>query len=65
MPFTAIDHPAIACYDVPRQVEWYCRHLGMRVVAHAGDPPTGALVCYDPGVSGGAKLSLRFWAEKV
>lgn len=58
MAFTAIDHPAISCYDVPRQVEWYCRHLGMNVVAGAGNPPTAALVGYGPGVRGGAVIEL-------
>ncbi len=45
--FTTIDHPAIACFDVSRQIEWYCRNLGMKVVAQNDlDPPT-ALVGYD------------------
>ncbi len=30
MLYLGIDHPAIACHDVNRQVEWYCRHLGCR-----------------------------------
>jgi len=53
--FTAIDHPAIACYDVQRQVNWYCQNLGMRVIARG---ETAALVGYGEGVNGGAMIEL-------
>jgi glyoxylase I family protein len=49
MLFTAVDHPAIACHDVARQVEWYCRHLGMRVIASNGQDPPGVVVGYGDG----------------
>ncbi len=58
MLFTAIDHPAIACHDVPRQVEWYCRQLGMRVVAAADGIPTSALVGYGEDARGGAVIEM-------
>jgi glyoxylase I family protein len=49
--FTAIDHPAIACYDTKKQIEWYCSVLGMRVLAsNENDPPT-ALVGYGNGTA--------------
>jgi len=56
--FLSIDHPAIACYDVKRQIEWYCRHLGMRVVASNGQDPPSAVVGYDADARGGAMIEL-------
>ena len=53
--FTAIDHPAIACYDVQRQINWYCQNLGMRVIARG---ETAALVGYGEDVKGGAMIEL-------
>ena len=44
MTFLSIDHPAIACTDVMRQAEWYCRHLGMRVIANNGKEPPAVMV---------------------
>src|SRR3954469_9269949 len=58
MLFLAIDHPAIACYDVKRQIEWYCKHLGMRVVASNGQDPPSAVVGYDADARGGAMIEL-------
>ena len=59
MLFLAVDHPAIACTDVQRQIDWYCRVLGMRVVATDGKtPPGGAVVGYGEGTSGGAVIEL-------
>ena len=55
MPFTGIDHPAIACYDVQRQISWYCNNLGMKVIARG---ETAALVGYGEAVSGGAMIEL-------
>ncbi len=54
--FTGIDHPAIACRDVLRQTDWYCRWLGMCVVAKTIDPPC-AIVGYDHA-PGGAMIEL-------
>src|SRR5688500_8513735 len=59
MLFLAVDHPAIACTDVRKQIEWYCRVPGMRVVATDGTmPPGGAVVGYEDSVSGGAVIEL-------
>jgi glyoxylase I family protein len=56
--FLAVDHPAIACHDTRRQIDWYCRRLGMRVVAqNDADPPT-ALVGYDGDLRHGAVIEL-------
>ena len=56
--FLAIDHPAIACRDTRRQIEWYCRTLGMRVVARNDQDPPTALVGYDEDLTGGAVIEL-------
>jgi len=53
--FLSIDHPAIACYDVQRQIKWYCDNLGMRVIAR-GD--AAALVGYDEHPKAGAMIEL-------
>ena len=53
--FTAIDHPAIACYDVGKQIKWYCENLGMRIVARG---ETAALVGYGDSTTGGAMIEL-------
>ena len=53
--FTGIDHPAIACYDVQRQINWYCQNLGMRVIARG---ETAALVGYGEDVNGSAMIEL-------
>jgi glyoxylase I family protein len=58
MLFTAIDHPAIACYDVRKQIEWYCRHLGMRLIASNNADPPGVIVGYGNDAKGGAIIEL-------
>ncbi len=58
MLFTAVDHPAIACYDVQRQIDWYCQHLGMQVVSSNGQTPPSAVVGYGPDARGGAMIEL-------
>ena len=59
MPFAAIDHVALACRDVRKQMEWYCAHLGMRVLATDGQmPPQGALVGYGARPGEGAAIEL-------
>ncbi len=55
MVFTAIDHPAIACYDVGKQITWYCENLGMKVIARG---ETAALVGYGENISGGTMIEL-------
>ena len=56
--FLAIDHPAIACRDSRRQIEWYCRNLGMRVVAQNDATPPTALVGYEADAKHGAVIEL-------
>jgi len=58
MLFTAVDHHAIACYDVQRQIDWYCKHLGMQLVVSNGLTPPSAVVGYAPGAGGGAMIEL-------
>ena len=56
--FVAVDHPAIACRDTRRQIDWYRRKLGMRIVAqNDADPPT-ALMGYDKDLRHGAVIEL-------
>jgi catechol 2,3-dioxygenase-like lactoylglutathione lyase family enzyme len=52
MPFTAIDHPSIACYDVVRQAEWYCRAFGMRVVADNQQEPPAVVIGFGQSAAG-------------
>ena|SRR5688572_20696993 len=56
--FTAIDHPAIACQDVEAQAEWYCKNLGMRVIARNGATPPSMVIGYDDDARGGAMIEL-------
>ena len=58
MLFTSLDHPAIACSDSAAQIEWYCRVLGMRVVAVDGKTPPAAIVGYGGGVGDGPVIEL-------
>lgn len=58
MLFTAIDHTAIACSDTRKQIDWYCRHLGMKVIASNTADPPAAVVGYDEGASRGAMIEL-------
>ena len=56
--FTGIDHPAIACFDVVKQAEWYCRNFGMRVIASNGQTPPAMVIGYDKGLTGEAMIEL-------
>src|SRR5208337_4670310 len=47
MLYLNIDHPAISCHDVDRQVQWYCRNLGMKLIASDGKTPPSVLVGYE------------------
>jgi len=58
MLFTAVDHPAIACYDVEGLAEWYCRNLGMRVIASNGRMPPSMVLGYDDATCAGAMIEL-------
>jgi catechol 2,3-dioxygenase-like lactoylglutathione lyase family enzyme len=58
MLYGTIDHFAIACHDTRKVSQWYCRHLGMRVIAqNQNDPPT-FMVGYDSTVRDGAMIEL-------
>jgi catechol 2,3-dioxygenase-like lactoylglutathione lyase family enzyme len=58
MLFSAFDHPAIACLDAKRQIEWYCATLGMKIIATDGKTPPSALLGYDDNMHGGTKLEM-------
>lgn len=55
--FTGIDHPAISCHHVQKQIDWYCRNLGMKLIASDGKDPVSALVGFSDKV-GGAMIEL-------
>jgi len=50
--FLAVDHPAIASYDVEGLAEWYCHNLGMRVIASNGQTPPAMVIGYGDSVNG-------------
>ena len=56
--FTSLDHPAIACFDVEKQAEWYCRNFGMNVIASNGEKPPAMVIGYGNSLRGGAMIEL-------
>ena len=56
--FTSLDHPAIACFDVEKQADWYCRNFGMRVIASNGEKPPALVIGYGDSLRGGAMIEL-------
>ena len=58
MLFTSLDHPAIACFDVQKQADWYCRSFGMRIIASNGQTPPAMVIGYGQSLSGGAMIEL-------
>ena len=54
MPFTALDHPAIACRDVRRLAGWYCETFGMRVLAHGDADPPAIVIGFADALAGDA-----------
>jgi glyoxylase I family protein len=58
MLFSAIDHPAIGCFDPQKQIDWYCRVLGMKVIASNNSDPPSAIVGYDATSANGAIIEL-------
>jgi catechol 2,3-dioxygenase-like lactoylglutathione lyase family enzyme len=56
--YVAIDHPAIACFDVKKQIEWYCTNLGMRVIASNGQEPPAVVVGYGQTTRDGAMIEM-------
>ena len=58
MNYLCIDHPSIACYDVRKQADWYCRTFGMRVIATNGLEPPAMVIGFGDSISGGAMIEL-------
>ncbi len=58
MLFTGIDHPAISCQNVRLQIEWYCTHLGMRLVASNGQEPPSVVVGFGETMKDGPMIEL-------
>ena len=56
--FTSLDHPAIACFDVEKLADWYCKNLGMKVIASNGEKPPAMVIGYGPTLRGGAMIEL-------
>ena len=56
--FVGIDHPSIASYDVEGLAEWYCRNLGMRVIARNGQAPPSILIGYGDLIADGPVIEL-------
>lgn len=58
MLFSAIDHPAICCHDVQKLADWYCQHLGMRIIAGNGNTPPAYMLGYGDDLRTGTTLEL-------
>jgi len=63
MLYVAIDHPAIACFDVTKQIDWYCRNLDMRVVATNGQDPPAVVIGYGQTTRDGAMIEMMQMKE--
>jgi glyoxylase I family protein len=58
MLFTALDHPAISCYDVRKLADWYCQHMGMTIVGDDKKTPPSLLLGYGKTPQDGTTLEL-------
>jgi glyoxylase I family protein len=58
MHVTGIDHPAIACYDVLKLAEWYCRTFGMRIIAKNDATPPAIVIGFGQTLRDGALVEL-------
>ena len=58
MLFTAIDHPAMSCYDPRKLAGWYCMHMGMKIIGDNGQTPPSLVLGYDVNCRAGAVLEL-------
>src|SRR5437773_6910549 len=56
--FTCVDHPAFTCYDVKAQIDWYCKTLGMKIIASNNQEPPSVMLGYDATVTGGTMIEL-------
>jgi catechol 2,3-dioxygenase-like lactoylglutathione lyase family enzyme len=55
MLYTAIEHPNIACRDLRRMIDWYCRMFDLTIIADDGN---AVLVGYGDSVRGGAMIEM-------
>ena len=58
MIFTGIDHPSLACHDVRKQADWYCRNFGMKVIASNGLEPPAVVIGFGDSTTGAAMIEL-------
>jgi catechol 2,3-dioxygenase-like lactoylglutathione lyase family enzyme len=58
MNVTGIDHPAIACYDVFKLADWYCRTFGMRIIAKNDGQPPAMVIGFGQTLKDGALIEL-------
>ncbi len=56
--FLALDHPSIACRDVAQLAAWYCKNLGMRIIATNNQDPPALLVGYANDLKGAAMIEM-------
>lgn len=56
--FLSLDHPAIACHDVQKQADWYCRNFGMRIIASNGQNPPAMVIGYGDSLKAGTMIEL-------
>lgn len=54
----SLDHPAIACFDVQKQADWYCQTLGMQVVATNGQKPPALVIGFGDTIKSGGVIEL-------
>lgn len=54
----SIDHLAIACFDTKKQIDWYCRVLGMHVIARNDQNPPSAIIGYGQTAREAAAIEL-------
>jgi catechol 2,3-dioxygenase-like lactoylglutathione lyase family enzyme len=58
MAFTSLDHPAIACYDVRKLVDWYCKTFGMRVIAENDAEPPAMVIGWGTALTEGTMIEM-------
>lgn len=58
MLFTAIDHPAMSCYDPRKLADWYCTHMEMKIIGDNGQSPPSLVLGYDDDMRHGAVLEI-------
>jgi glyoxylase I family protein len=58
MIFTAVEHPAIACHDVRKLADWYCRTFGMQVIASNDAEPPAMVIGFSKSLTDGAVIEM-------